>query len=389
MARLVKVVVMNMRPSSRSSSEKSDGDEDSEEGHATFAKVRDAFGAYVATPSVAVDPLDFSLSSSSSDAWLHFVDKPMSNTAVTNNGKRKKRAFMPLTPPRDAASPEDDAEFGAKQQEAPTEKARQQTNDVVALLDVVQGQSAYYYFAEDDMAFCGNTLLSLFYMIEKAEGRRGSGRGGGGSLVKSSRGKRMGGDTEEEGFFSAIRCSFGLNGIVMHNGGLMGSGVMVASAAVAIAPLSPSLPRRYPSDVSAFADYLFRYQFRRPPDHLATEFFAQESRRARRHFGGSGDGENAITEGGGGASSSSSTRPLRRKVYAFRYNIVNHLGGSTSTLREEEAWSMPTCYTELVEPQVFAVEAWDPNQCPNSDLWPCDGTAVDDGLLQLRPVRQH
>ena len=32
---------------------------------------------------------------------------------------------------------------------------------------------------------------------------------------------------------------------------------------------------------------------------------------------------------------------------------------------------MPGCYDPLLEPTVFAVEAFSPAQCPRDDVWPC------------------
>ena len=126
-----------------------------------------------------------------------------------------------------------------------------------------------------------------------------------------------------EGGWSAIRCGFGLAGIVLQNG--------------AAAGLHP--------DVARFGAYLWKHSRRRPPDHLAVEFYAKESTEARSHFGA-------------------------RAVYAFRHNIARH-DGKASTLRAEAPWAMPECFEELVAPQVFPVEAWDPAACPDDDLWPC------------------
>ena len=32
---------------------------------------------------------------------------------------------------------------------------------------------------------------------------------------------------------------------------------------------------------------------------------------------------------------------------------------------------MPICFETLTRPIVFEIEAFNPKQCPNDDLWPC------------------
>ena len=402
--RLVRVVVMNARPLSPAEAAAK-----APPHHATFEAVRRAFGASAHSaraPSVI-----------GSD-WLHFVDKPMrghdsfrhsspsSGGLLGEKGGKTENKGDEWLPRRfdlsaeslysdadasslfrSAASPAlspaevdaDAAEFGHKGQEAPSPRAIRHTQDVVALLDVVKGMSAYYYFSEDDMQFCGNTVGNILYLIEKARRTMAAGRPL--VVVGDKDGAVEGGDGGGthgygEGPFAAIRCSFGLNGIIMHNGGSIAEdaerGVRKDGSAASSASHPP--PEHYPSDVAAFADYLFRHQRRRPPDHLATEFFAQESAAARAHYAA----DTYVTRLYGGpqnqqlAKEGTSSSPLRRRrVGAFRYNVVNHLGGAASTLRDEDAWAMPECGTELTEPQVFAVEAWDPSACGHSDFWPC------------------
>lgn len=192
--------------------------------------------------------------------------------------------------------------------EKPTAAARKQTLDVVALLDTVrQLKSKYYLFTEDDFTLCQNGLMAIQYMIGKANLYLGRGKG--------------------ERPFSAMRCGFGLNGIIMHN--------------------DPSN-----NDVRRFRDYLLRHNARRPPDHLVVEFFASETDEGRKHFGG-------------------------RRPAAFRHNIFLHNGGKQSTIRVEEGWSTPQCFTDLIVPQVFEVEAWDPQKCRHDDIWPCDSPAAE------------
>ena len=191
------------------------------------------------------------------------------------------------------------AEFINDGKEEPTPKVRRQTLDVVALLDAVVGNSTYFYFTEDDFEFCENTLMAIQYMIERANRYQG---------LHS---------------WTGIRCGFGLNGIIMHNSDPV-------------------------QDLRRFRDYLLRHFNRRPPDHLVVEFYAKESKEARKYFGAD------------------------RHVMAFRYNVAKHIGGTQSTLREESAWSFPGCFTELIAPQVFPVEAWNPVDCPHDDIWPCN-----------------
>eukprot|EP01062_Namystynia_karyoxenos_P013667 TRINITY_DN14913_c4_g1_i1.p1 TRINITY_DN14913_c4_g1~~TRINITY_DN14913_c4_g1_i1.p1 ORF type:complete len:446 (+),score=142.06 TRINITY_DN14913_c4_g1_i1:71-1408(+) len=120
-----------------------------------------------------------------------------------------------------------------------------------------------------------------------------------------------------------IRCSFGLAGIVMRNtdGGY--------------------------DDLKVFGDYMRKHYARRPPDHLVVEWYAGEVDESKEHVG-------------------------ERRVMAFRHNILHHIG-SQSTVRASKHWSFPGCFADLIAPQVFAVEAWNPVECPRDDLWPCDG----------------
>ena len=121
-----------------------------------------------------------------------------------------------------------------------------------------------------------------------------------------------------------IRASYGMNGIFLHN-----------------------------ADVSVFANYLIKHQARRPPDHLITEWCAGESEEAKAHKLGVQSDQGS------------------RKNLGFRYNLFHHLGVS-STLRSQKQDGFPTCYEQLVSPVVFEVEAYNPSQCPDEDIWPCD-----------------
>eukprot|EP01065_Artemidia_motanka_P027322 TRINITY_DN32533_c0_g1_i1.p1 TRINITY_DN32533_c0_g1~~TRINITY_DN32533_c0_g1_i1.p1 ORF type:complete len:450 (+),score=122.32 TRINITY_DN32533_c0_g1_i1:110-1351(+) len=125
------------------------------------------------------------------------------------------------------------------------------------------------------------------------------------------------------GDWIGIRCSFGLAGIVMRNAD------------------------GEHDDIPIFADYLRKHYARRPPDHLVVEWYAGETDESKRHVGD-------------------------RRVMAFRHNILKHIG-SQSTVRLSKHWSFPQCFAELIAPQVFPVEAWNPAECPADDIWPCDG----------------
>lgn len=87
-------------------------------------------------------------------------------------------------------------------------------------------------------------------------------------------------------------------------------------------------------------------QKRRPPDHLVVEWYAGETPRSKAY-------------------------KKNRANIGFRYNIFNHLG-VVSTLRPTSSPKYLTCYEELLEPTVFQVEAFNPQQCPADDLWPCN-----------------
>jgi hypothetical protein len=115
----------------------------------------------------------------------------------------------------------------------------------------------------------------------------------------------------------AIRLSYGMNGILMNS-----------------------------HDLLAFGSYLIKHQARRPPDHLVVEWYAGETPESHSYKG-------------------------TRANIGFRYNLFHHLG-TVSTLRKSSSPKYLTCYEELVEPTVFAVEAFNPDDCPEDDIWPCD-----------------
>jgi len=249
-----------------------------------------------------------------------------------------------------------DAEFANKHQEAPTPRVKRQTLDVASLLKIVEGRSRYFLFYEDDFHFCDNALLHLMNMIERANLYYG------------------------ENSWSAIRCSFGLAGIVMQNGrltSLSGTGggeeKLMISSVNSINSNNDDDRREYREephpDVAVLRRYFLRHYARRPPDHLVVEFYAGESSFSKQYY--LREQHHRFSSRRRNDRNKKQQRNNKRNVAAYRYNILRH-DGVKSTLREDAGWSMPGCFEELVVPQVFEVEAWNPQDCPESDLWPCD-----------------
>jgi hypothetical protein len=312
-----------------------------------------------------------------------------------------KRPYAESSAARNRVRSVDDAEFADRNQEPPTAAVVRQTLDVVALLDAaVAHGSDYFMFMEDDFTLCSGGFLALQRMVLQANAFEGRNQ------------------------WSAIRCSFGLAGIIVQNGGaadlaanvppdvidkfrgaintlaaptervnsaaasavvdtelfqfLVDSRSASGGAAVAALSSASNAASVVHPDLAAMRDYFWRYALRRPPDHLAVEFYAQESTRSRAYF---------ATSQAWVFSGPDPVHPRRRTV-GYRYNILRHDGGRQSTLRSTDAWSMPGCYTPLVEPQVFAVEAWNARDCPDSDVWPCDSDTAR-GLLRKARDRKR
>jgi hypothetical protein len=116
--------------------------------------------------------------------------------------------------------------------------------------------------------------------------------------------------------WNALRVSFGLNGGVARG-----------------------------ADARALAAYLREHAARRPPDHLWVEWFA-------------------------GERPQSAARKAGRPHAAFRYNVLEHFGASSS-LRSKVAPLYAMCYEVLDERVVFEVEAFKPLQCAHDWVWPC------------------
>lgn len=173
----------------------------------------------------------------------------------------------------------------------PGYRVRKQTRSIAQVLKRSKGLGKFYMFLEDDMLLCPNGFHSIQYMLSKAS--------------------RYSPD------WLALRASYGMNGIFIHD-----------------------------KDIAHFYHYLLDNQKRRPPDHLAVEWFAGETKVSRRYKNG-------------------------RMNMAYRFNIFDHIGVS-STLRSVKQTSFPGCYDSLGEPTLFEVEAFDPRKCPRDDIWPCE-----------------
>jgi len=184
---------------------------------------------------------------------------------------------------------------------------RRQTRNLAMVLHTVQEKSRYYLFLEDDMRLCGQGFTALHYLIHKL------------NLYYPP---------HTASHWLAVRFSYGMNGIVMHND----------------------------RDLLTFAAYLITHQTRRPPDHLVVEWYAGETVEAKGYKG-------------------------QRVNVGFKYNLFDHLG-SVSTLRAGKQASYPRCYDQLLEPTVFQVEAYNPRLCGQDDIWPCEGVKGNQHIQQ-------
>lgn len=115
--------------------------------------------------------------------------------------------------------------------------------------------------------------------------------------------------------WNAIRVSFGLNGAIIRM-----------------------------ADVPVLAAYYTEHVARRPPDHMTVEWFA-------------------------GEKPQSAAAKRGRPHVAFRYNILEHFGFSSS-LRGKTTPHYAVCYAELNEDVVFEVESFR-QTCRHTDMWPC------------------
>jgi len=193
-------------------------------------------------------------------------------------------------------------------------KVRKQTRSIAEVLKRAQGRAKYYMFLEDDMVLCPHGFNSIHYLLSKA--------------------------SKYSPDWLAIRASYGMNGVFIHD-----------------------------KDISHFYNYLIANQSRRPPDHLAVEWFAGESKVSAKHKNG-------------------------RAHMAYRFNLFDHIGIS-STLRKGKQTTFPRCYEFLGVPTLFEVEAFNPRQCPADDIWPCNAHSrrdldSDRAIVQWIPSKhQH
>lgn len=170
---------------------------------------------------------------------------------------------------------------------------RRQTRNIAYVMQRSVNLAKYYLFLEDDMMLCPQGFFAIQYLLKKASRYHPN--------------------------WLAIRASYGMNGIFMHD-----------------------------VDLPVFAEYLLKHQKRRPPDHLVVEWYAGETPEAKQH------------------------KQMRANI-GFKYNLFDHLG-VVSTLRPQQQTSFPRCYDLLIEPTVFEVEAYNPRDCPRDDIWPCTNT---------------
>lgn len=214
----------------------------------------------------------------------------------SNHPKSAYFDFITLTPPEidgpDMRDPLEGKTRGKDMGNAnvPGQRVRKQTRSIAMVMKKAAGLAKYFQFLEDDMVLCKGGLQATHHMLAKA--------------------------TRYHHNWIALRTSYGMNGIFLHD-----------------------------TDMAHFHQYLLKHQARRPPDHLAVEWFAGETK-----------------ESGGYRGS--------RINVAYRYNIYDHIG-LYSTLRSQKQTSFPRCYEMLGEPTLFQVEAFSPKQCPKDDIWPC------------------
>eukprot|EP00741_Cyanophora_paradoxa_P005004 tig00000842_g4851.t1 len=145
-----------------------------------------------------------------------------------------------------------------------------------------------FMFMEDDFLLCQNAWLALVHFIQRASAYHD---------------------------WAALRVSYGLNGLVVKG-----------------------------RDVEAIAHYFRAGYQRRPPDHLASEWYLAETEEARRVVAG-------------------------RRNMAFRYNLHRHIG-VTSAIDNPEGRYNPPCFSPLGD-WLFDSEIFQATQCPNDDVWPC------------------
>ena len=128
--------------------------------------------------------------------------------------------------------------------------------------------------------------------------------------------------------WNAVRVSFGLNGGIIRM-----------------------------ADVGVLAAYFREHARRRPPDHLFVEFYAGETPASA-----------AVKRG--------------RPHVAFKYNLLEHFG-SSSSLRSLVSPAYALCYDVLNSGVLFEVEAFSEAKCGATDLTPCTFLTEGSGGAEL------
>lgn len=186
---------------------------------------------------------------------------------------------------------------------------------------------------EDDFRLCPRGIDSLAYGIAAASWFFG----------RPSRATTAadGGPTPPSGW-NALRVSFGLNGLLL--------------------PLG---------DVPALAAYFREHVARRPPDH------SEDGGVARQACVGAAAplpplAPTAVSvEWYAGERPASAAHKAGRPHVAFRHNLLEHFGSSSSLRNGPPAPVYAFCYDELDGGVVFDVEAFRRDACPNARVHPC------------------
>jgi len=120
-------------------------------------------------------------------------------------------------------------------------------------------------------------------------------------------------------------------------------------------------------DAPSLAGYIEAHKQRRPPDHLFSEWIQRPI-------------------GGGDKLAGRDSRAAGRPFFAFRHNILYHVG-SQSSLGHESRVITPKCYDTLKD-WLQPVEMFHIDQCPHDDVWPCPGGKGDGELQYERGAKQ-
>ena len=177
------------------------------------------------------------------------------------------------------------------------ERTRQQTRDVARTLGALAPFSRrYYVLLEDDWLLCDGGLDALKYLVQKASAYQAG--------------------------FSALRFSYGLNGLLLPNADVP---ALVAFLDDPAAEEQNDLPDA-------------------PVDHLAYRWLRGKYAGGKRFFGG-------------------------RHMMAFRHTLFWHIGDA-SAVGNSKARHKPKCYG-LTKEWLFEQESFHLKDCPDDDVWPC------------------